>query len=85
MDLTVMLPPRPDRRWTIAQQLGIDTAVVRFWGEEEWWTYDSLLHARTRFEDHGLSLDIVEDRPPMERTVLSIGGRSSESPAATRR
>jgi len=78
MDLTVMLPPHPDRRWTIAQQLGIDTAVVRFWGEEEWWTYDSLLGVKTRFEDHGLSLDVVEDRPPMEKTVLGEPGRDEE-------
>ena len=78
MDLTVMLPPRPDRRWVIANQLGIGTAVVRFWGEEEWWTYDSLLHAKTRFEDHGLSLDVVEDRPPMEKTVLGKPGRDEE-------
>ncbi len=78
MDLTVLLPPSSDRRWTIAQQLGIDTAVVRFWGEEEWWTHDSLLRTRTRFEDHGFSLDVVEDRPPMEKTVLGKPGRDEE-------
>jgi mannonate dehydratase len=78
MDLTVMLPPHPDRRWQIARQLGLSSAVVRFWGEEEWWTYDSLRRTRNRFEDHGLSLDVVEDRPPMERTVLGEEGRDEE-------
>ncbi|WP_227356440.1 mannonate dehydratase [Haladaptatus salinisoli] len=78
MDLTVMLPPRPDRRWRIARQLGLSSAVVRFWGEEEWWTLDSLRETRNRFEDHGLSLDVVEDRPPMERTVLGEEGRDEE-------
>ncbi|WP_435180539.1 mannonate dehydratase [Halorussus sp. AFM4] len=78
MDTTWMLPPRPDRRWTIARQLGLSTAVVRFWGEEEWWTYDSLLRTRNRFADHGLSLDVVEDRPPMTRTVLGEAGRDEE-------
>ncbi|WP_435102915.1 mannonate dehydratase [Halarchaeum sp. P4] len=78
MDPTTMLPPHPDRRWTIAKQLGLDTAVVRFWGEEEWWTYESLLSARERFADHGLSLDVVEDRPPMEKTVLGLEGRDEE-------
>ncbi len=78
MDTTVMLPPRPDRRWTLARQLGIDTAVVRFWGEEEWWTYDQLLQASNRFDDHGLSLDVVEDRPPMVKTVLGRSGRDDE-------
>ena len=62
----------------MARQLGIDTAVVRFWGETEWWTYDTLQRTRTRFEDHGFSLDVVEDRPPMEQTVLGEPGRDEE-------
>lgn len=78
MDPTVMLPPRPDRRWTMAKQLGIDTAVVRFWGVDEWWEYDTLMRTKTRFADHGFSLDVVEDRPPMEKTVLGKQGRDSE-------
>jgi mannonate dehydratase len=73
-----MLPPFPDERWTFAEQLGIDTAVVRFWGVEEWWEYDTLQRAVTRFADHGFSLDVVEDRPPMEKTVLGEPGRDEE-------
>jgi mannonate dehydratase len=75
---TVMLPPHPDRRWTIARQLGIETAVVRFWGVEEWWTYETLVETYNRFADHGMSLDVVEDRPPMEATVLGREGRDEE-------
>jgi mannonate dehydratase len=78
MDTTVMLPPHPDRRWTIASQLGIDTAVVRFWGVDDWWEYDTLAKTAARFEDHGFSLDVVEDRPPMEQTVLGQQGRDEE-------
>ena len=55
MKPTVMLPPQPDRRWTIAKQLGIDTAVVRFWGVDQWWEYDTLMRTTTRFADHGFS------------------------------
>ncbi|SEV85250.1 mannonate dehydratase [Natrinema salifodinae] len=73
-----MLPPSPDRRWTLARQLGLSTAVVRFWGADEWWTFDSLLRTRNRFADHGLSLDVVEDRPPMTKTVLGREGRDEE-------
>ena len=62
----------------MAKQLGISTAVVRFWGETEWWTYDSLLQTANRFADHGLSLDVVEDRPPMTKTVLGEEGRDEE-------
>ncbi|WP_198667919.1 mannonate dehydratase [Saliphagus sp. LR7] len=80
MDLSLMLPPHPGRRWTIAKQLGVETAVVRFWGErdEPWWEYDHLLRTKTRFSDHGLSLDVVEDRPPMTNTVLGREGRDAE-------
>jgi mannonate dehydratase len=78
MDPTVMLPPGPDRRWTIAQQLGITTATVRFWGETEWWTFDSLVRTQSRFEDYGFSFDVVEDRPPMTKTVLGRDGRDEE-------
>jgi mannonate dehydratase len=78
MDPALILPPSPDRRWAIANQLGITSGVVRFWGEDEWWTYDALLRTRNRFADHGLSLDVVEDRPPMERTVLGKEGRDEE-------
>jgi mannonate dehydratase len=74
----LILPPRPDRRWTLARQLGVDTAVVRFWGEDDWWTYDSLVRTYNRFADHGLSLEVVEDRPPMEKTVLGDPGRDAE-------
>jgi mannonate dehydratase len=79
MDTTVMLPPHPDRRWTIAKQLGIDTAVVRFWGvEAPWWDFDTLLETHRRFADHGFSLDVVEDRPPMTDIVLGREGRDAE-------
>ncbi|WP_254280612.1 mannonate dehydratase [Haloarcula marina] len=78
MDSTVMLPHQPDERWTIARQLGIETAVVRFFGTDEWWDFDTLLKTRNRFENHGFSLDVIEDRPPMQKTVLGEEGRDEE-------
>jgi len=78
MDPTIILPPRPDRRWRLARQMGLSTAGARVGNEQEWWTYESLLKTRNRFEDHGFSLDVVEDRPPMERTVLGEEGRDAE-------
>ena len=78
MEKSVILPPVPDKRWTLAKQLGIDTGIVRFWGIKNWWEYDTLLRTKNRFEDHGFSLDIVEDRPPMVKTVLGEEGRDEE-------
>lgn len=74
----LILPPSPDRRWTFAKQLGVETGVVRFWGVDEWWEYETMLRARNRFEDHGISLEVVEDRPSMTATVLGRDGRDEE-------
>lgn len=78
MDISVMLPPRPDRRWRIAKQLGLDSTVVRFWGEDNWWNYETLQRTMTRFSDNGFALQVIEDRPPMENTVLGREGRDDE-------
>ena len=79
MDPTIMLPPRSGNRWTMAKQLGIETSVVRFWGvEEPWWDFETLQRTQTRFADHGIRLDVVEDRPPMTKTVLGEDGRDEE-------
>ncbi|MFB6200540.1 MAG: mannonate dehydratase [Halorhabdus sp.] len=79
MDAALMLPSRPDERWELAKQLGVDTAVVRFWDHNgDWWDYQTLMQTTSRFADHGFSLDVVEDRPPMERTVLGKDGRDEE-------
>jgi mannonate dehydratase len=79
-----MLPPEADRRWGLARQLGVDSAVVRFWGRQEWWDFDSLLATREQLADNGLSFDVVEDRPPMTRTVLGQTGRDKEIAAVKR-
>ncbi|ESS05303.1 MAG: D-mannonate dehydratase [uncultured archaeon A07HB70] len=73
-----MMPPRPGKLWRLARPMGVDTAVVRFWGESEWWTYDTLARTYTRFGDHGFDLQVVEDRPPMERVVLGQEGRDED-------
>jgi len=78
MKPTTLLPPHPNRRWTAARQLGISTAVVRFWEVDRWWDYETLVKTYNRFSDYGFSLDVVEDRPPMENTVLGKEGRDEE-------
>lgn len=78
MQPALILPPSPDERWTLAKQIGVDTGVVRFWGVDEWWNYDTLVRTHTRFKDHDISLRVVEDRPPMRRTVLGKEGRDEE-------
>lgn len=78
MDPCIVMPPRPDRRWRLAAQMGLESAVVAFWGEEDWWDFNSLQRTTKRFADHGFSLDVIEDRPPMAQTVLGKPGRDEE-------
>lgn len=78
MDPALILPPFPDKRWTLAKQMGVDCGVVRFWGVDDWWEYETLLRTRNRFEDNNIQLQVVEDRPPMTRTVLGKDGRDEE-------
>jgi len=78
MEPAVILPAKSGQRWSMARQLGLSSAVVRFWNETKWWQYDDLVKTVNRFDDHGFSLDVIEDRPPMEHTVLGAAGRDRE-------
>lgn len=78
MNPALILPPSQDSRWTLAKQMGINCGVVRFWGVDDWWEYDTLLQTRNRFKNHDIPLRVIEDRPPMTRTVLGEEGRDEE-------
>lgn len=78
METALILPPSPDKRWTLAKQLDVSCGVVRFWDVDDWWEYDTLLRVRNRFADNDIPLQVVEDRPPMTQTVLGEDGRDEE-------
>jgi len=80
MEPSVLLDQEPNRRWKLARQAGVTSAVTglpRTEGADPW-AFDPLLAMRNRFEEQGFSLDVVERRPPMENVVLGREGRDRE-------
>jgi mannonate dehydratase len=42
------------------------------------WSYMSLVHLKTVYQDAGFKLEVIENRPPMEKTKLGLPGRDEE-------
>lgn len=77
MEPVALLEPTPTRRWDLARQAGVSSAVTGLPDAEDAapWAYDPLLATRERFADRGFSLEVIESRPPMEDVVLGRDGR----------
>jgi mannonate dehydratase len=81
MKLSLILPPRPNERWTLALQIGVNHAVTTLpdpEAGEQPWDFFPLLHLKTRFEDAGLQLSVIEATPPLERAKLGLPGAERE-------
>jgi mannonate dehydratase len=77
------LPSTPTPLWKLAQQAGVTHAVGRFFGPERCagehpWDYRPLLSMKQSYQDGGFSLDVIEDRPPMEKIKYGQPGRDEE-------
>jgi mannonate dehydratase len=84
-DILLEQPPHPF--WKTLRQVGIERAVgilPRFhadWREqtdERPWDYAPLAHYRDQVAEAGLTLDVIEDNPPMDLLRLGRPGRDEE-------
>jgi len=62
--------------WT--QIHGTTVLATRTAGGERLWDYAPMLHLKTRYEDAGLTLAVIESSPPMDKIRLGLPGRDEE-------
>ena len=84
--LATVLGPGDRAAWRMARQCGVRYVVggiplgprPHLDRERQPWSYMSLLHAKTAYNDAGFELAVIESRPPMEKTKLGLPGRDPE-------
>jgi mannonate dehydratase len=83
MRLTMLLPPRPDRRWALARQMGVTAAITKcapeLTGEPPPWQPGVLARAKERFAGAGLDLIGLEgDQFDLSRIKLGLPGAEED-------
>lgn len=82
MDVSLVLPPEPDERWTLAKQVGVNHAVyhsLEIGDGSLPYEYDELLRIVNRYRDHGIEPAVFEGSVPVtDKTRLALDGRDEE-------
>ena len=83
MKLGLMLPVKPDIRWVLARQVGVEYAITKaapeLSGQLPPWDFESLHSVKTRFAEQGFQLWALEgDEFDMSRIKLGLPGRDED-------
>ena len=83
MKLGLMLPVKPDIRWVLARQVGVEYAITKaapeLSGQLPPWDFESLHSVKTRFAEQGFRLWALEgDEFDMSRIKLGLPGRDED-------
>ena len=83
MRLCMLLPPRPDRRWAVARQMGVTAAIAKLapdlTGRLPPWDFESLAAAVQDYRAGGFEVIGLEgDQFDMRRIKLGLPGRDED-------
>ena len=82
VDPARILPPRPDERWQLAKQMGVEKAVIHpieIGDGRTHWSYDELQRLSNWLTDAGLQFSVLEGSVPItDRVRLGREGRDEE-------
>jgi mannonate dehydratase len=82
VELSLVLPPKPDERWTLATQMGVTNAVVHtleIGDGTMFWEYDRLQTMCNWFDGAGIDVSVIEGSVPItDKTRLGLPGRDEE-------
>jgi len=78
----LILPPKPDGRWKLARQMGVEKAVVHpleIGDDRRFWEFEELRGMVNWFESAGLDVAVIEGSVPItDKTRLGLEGREGE-------
>lgn len=76
-----MLGTHENQLWTLCKQMDVNYAVAGLPREQQGmkpWDFTNLLLMKQRFENCGITVEVIESRPPANKIKLGLPGRDEE-------